>query len=209
MQPADQLCASSSGRRRDDGCGWKARRLDLLCITSQDAWTVSTAIPGSAISLSWTIISEQHCSWFILSSLCRIIHFGSFLTLDLGGTNLRVCWISLTSSKGEIKVTQDQFTLPHGIKTGHADQFWDYVADSIQKFLKKHNLEGGDGHPIPLGFTFSYPATQDDIDHGVLQTWTKGFDIEGVEGEDVARQLRDAMETKVTCLFADMGVPEC
>jgi hexokinase len=134
---------------------------------------------------------------------------GTFLTLDLGGTNLRVCWIALTSSKGEIKATQDQFKLPNDIKTGQADQLWDYVADSLQKFLEKHNLEGDDEHPIPLGFTFSYPATQDGIDHGVLQTWTKGFDIKGVEGEDVAQQLRDAIKKRVTCLFVKMEAPEC
>lgn len=47
---------------------------------------------------------------------------------------------------------------------------------------------------IPLGFTFSYPARQECIDHAVLQTWTKGFDIKGVEGKDAAQQLREKIE---------------
>lgn len=51
---------------------------------------------------------------------------------------------------------------------------------------------------IPLGFTFSYPAVQDRIDHGVLTTWTKGFDIKGVENEDVVKQLEDALAKRVS-----------
>lgn len=50
---------------------------------------------------------------------------------------------------------------------------------------------------LPLGFCFSYPASQDYIDHGKLKTWTKGFDIDGVEGEDAASQLRDALAKRV------------
>lgn len=49
---------------------------------------------------------------------------------------------------------------------------------------------------MPLGFTFSYPATQESIDHAVLQTWTKGFDIKGIEGNNVAEQLRDEIKAK-------------
>ena len=49
---------------------------------------------------------------------------------------------------------------------------------------------------MPLGFTFSYPATQDRIDHAVLQTWTKGFDIKGVEGQDAAKQLREKLQER-------------
>jgi hexokinase len=32
----------------------------------------------------------------------------------------------------------------------------------------------------------------------VLQTWTKGFDIKGVEGHDVADQLRQALHKRVS-----------
>ena len=56
--------------------------------------------------------------------------------------------------------------------------------------------KGHEDEAVPLGFTFSYPALQDSIDHGVLQTWTKGFNIKGVEGHDIAEQLRDALEKR-------------
>ena len=53
---------------------------------------------------------------------------------------------------------------------------------------------------MPLGFTFSYPATQEYIDHGVLQRWTKGFDIAGVEGNDVVPPFEAALKERVRSL---------
>lgn len=119
---------------------------------------------------------------------------GDFLTIDLGGTNLRVCWINLKGNKEEIGLEQHEYELPEKIKTAKADELWTFIAESLQKFIKEQSLKGTKDKPLNLGFTFSYPAIQDSIDHGVLQTWTKGFDISGVEGEDVASQLRDAMK---------------
>lgn len=51
---------------------------------------------------------------------------------------------------------------------------------------------------LPLGFTFSYPVEQEAIDCGTLVTWTKGFDISGVEGQDVVLQLGDAISKRVS-----------
>lgn len=123
---------------------------------------------------------------------------GEYMTMDLGGTNLRVCWIVLKERKGETKVTQEVYHLPDDLKTSDAKTLWNYLADSIRDFIDKHELRPkSKDQKLPLGFTFSYPAFQEYVDHGVLQTWTKGFDIKGVEGEDVAQQLRDAMEEQV------------
>ncbi|KAK3112622.1 hypothetical protein LTR53_010913 [Teratosphaeriaceae sp. CCFEE 6253] len=121
---------------------------------------------------------------------------GSFLTIDLGGTNLRVCWITLRAQEGETEVNQHSYRLPKELKTGSAEALWSFIADSLAEFIRSQKLEATEDDPLPLGFTFSYPALQDYIDHGKLQTWTKGFDIDGVEGEDVASQLREAMEKR-------------
>ena len=122
---------------------------------------------------------------------------GSFLTVDLGGTNLRVCWITLKGKGQELDMMQDQFKLPEDLKTGHADQLWEFIAEAIGRFIKDKNLGGSEDDPLSLGFTFSYPAIQGYIDHGVLRSWTKGFDIDGVEGEDAAGQLRNKLSQKV------------
>ncbi|KAK5677857.1 hypothetical protein LTS10_009740 [Elasticomyces elasticus] len=121
---------------------------------------------------------------------------GSFLTMDLGGTNLRVCWITLKGQDAETEVIQEKYLLPSELKTGSADALWDFITNSLAEFIKSQHLVGTHEEPLPLGFTFSYPAIQEYIDHGKLQTWTKGFDIDGMEGQDVASQLREAMEKK-------------
>jgi hexokinase len=99
-------------------------------------------------------------------------------------------------------LTQDQYKISDEIKSGDAEQLWSYVADSLQDFIEKYDIEGTSENPIPFGFTFSYPASQEYIDHGILQTWTKGLDIDGVEGEDAAGQLKEAMEKRVIGRFA-------
>ncbi|EER23986.1 hexokinase, putative [Coccidioides posadasii C735 delta SOWgp] len=117
---------------------------------------------------------------------------GTFLALDMGGTNLRVCEIFLCEKKGEFDITQSKYRIPEELKSGNADDLWEYIADCVQQFIEYHHEE--ENLPdLPLGFTFSYPATQEYIDHGVLQRWTKGFDIDGVEGEDVVPMLEAAL----------------
>ncbi|EKG17827.1 Hexokinase [Macrophomina phaseolina MS6] len=132
---------------------------------------------------------------------------GTFLALDMGGTNLRVCEVTLTEEKGEFDIIQSKYRMPQELKTGTAEELWDYVADCLQQFVEYHH-EGEDIGQLPLGFTFSYPATQDFIDHGILQRWTKGFDIEGVEGKDVVPPFTAALKErgvpiKLTALVND------
>jgi hexokinase len=123
---------------------------------------------------------------------------GTFLALDMGGTNLRVCEIHLPEEKGEFDIIQSKYRMPEELKTGTADELWGYIADCLQQFIEYHH-EGEKLESLPLGFTFSYPATQHYIDHGILQRWTKGFDIDGVEGEDVVPPFEKAL--------AERGVP--
>ena len=135
---------------------------------------------------------------------------GSYLAIDLGGTNLRVCKITLLDEPGAFEIIQDKYRLAEGLKRGPADDMWDYIAECVQQFLSENGKScgggGGDGEreenaevvDLPLGFTFSYPVTQDSVDHGILQRWTKGWDVKGVEGEDVVPQFQRALEKLVS-----------
>ncbi|TVY52900.1 Hexokinase [Lachnellula cervina] len=132
---------------------------------------------------------------------------GTFLALDMGGTNLRVCEIILTDQKSEFDIIQSKYRMPEELKTGDADELWEYIADCLQQFVETHH-DGKELDKLPLGFTFSYPATQDYIDHGVLQRWTKGFDIAGVEGKNVVPMFEAAIAKrgvpiKLTALIND------
>ena len=121
---------------------------------------------------------------------------GAFLALDMGGTNLRVCEITLVDEKGEFDIIQSKYRMPEELKTGESEELWEYIADCVQQFIDYHH-EGEDLGTVPLGFTFSYPATQNYIDEGTLQRWTKGFDIAGVEGHNVVPMFEAALAAKV------------
>lgn len=121
---------------------------------------------------------------------------GTYLALDMGGTNLRVCEIKLPEAKGEFDITQSKYRMPEELKSGSGEELWEYIADCLQQFIEYHH-EGEKLDKLPLGFTFSYPCTQEYIDHGVLQRWTKGFDIDGVEGIDVVPPFEKALADRV------------
>ncbi|KAL7424058.1 hypothetical protein Q5752_001643 [Cryptotrichosporon argae] len=121
---------------------------------------------------------------------------GTFLALDLGGTNLRVCEVRLFGdNKFEIK--QQKYKVSEELKQGQARVLFDYIADSVDAFLTDigSGMEST-GEPLHLGFTFSFPVEQTAIDAGKLLTWTKGFAAKGAIGQDVVRLLQDAFDRK-------------
>ncbi|KAI9934032.1 hypothetical protein MW887_005105 [Aspergillus wentii] len=120
---------------------------------------------------------------------------GRFLTLDMGGTNLRVCEVCLSKEEREFELTQSKYKLPAHIKSASQEELWDFVAECLRLFLHEHH--GGDQSAnLPLAFTFSYPVTQLGIRSGILQRWTKDFNVPGVEGHDVIPQLEAAFKRK-------------
>ena len=127
---------------------------------------------------------------------------GTYLALDMGGTNLRVCEIRLPEEKGEFDIIQSKYKMPEELKSGEGEELWEYIADCLQQFIEYHH-EGERLNTLPLGFTFSYPVTQQYVDNGILQRWTKGFDIKGVEGKDVAPPFEKALADRVSTSQCD------
>lgn len=123
---------------------------------------------------------------------------GRYLTVDMGGTNLRICDVTLKERKGEFEQTQKKFKLPKEVKSGTGEELWDFVADRVQEFLEENPGSSQDDTPVPLAFTFSFPVDQLNIRSGILQRWTKKFNVSGVEGEDVIPQLEAAFARKVS-----------
>ncbi|KAF8188801.1 hexokinase [Mycena galopus ATCC 62051] len=125
---------------------------------------------------------------------------GDILAVDLGGTNLRVC---LT----KYRLTEEQ-------KQEDGQKLFDFCAECLRTFVdtqlqeaeerrrelglkEGEEVEGGfrlkEGEKLPLGFTFSYPCSQERIDHGELIRWTKGFGAGNTEGRDVAEMFRQSL----------------
>jgi len=118
---------------------------------------------------------------------------GSYLALDLGGTNFRVCEVYLEGDS-KVRLTQKKFTIPDYAKCGQSDVLFDFLADSVLAFITENNIPSESD--IPLGFTFSFPVNQTAIDKGYLMNWTKGFDCKDTVNKDVVALLNEALARK-------------
>lgn len=116
---------------------------------------------------------------------------GKFLALDLGGTNFRVLLIELVGD--ELHHETEIYTIADELRNGTGEKLFDYIAECIFLFLDKRNLVE---FRMPLGFTFSFPCKQEGLNSARLTTWTKGFKCTGVEGEDVVKLLREAIDRR-------------
>ncbi|XP_050000429.1 hexokinase-3 isoform X2 [Alexandromys fortis] len=116
---------------------------------------------------------------------------GDFLALDLGGTNFRVLLVRVV--EGSVQITNQIYSIPEHIAQGSGEQLFDHIVDCIVDFQQSQGLSG---HSLPLGFTFSFPCKQLDLDQAILLNWTKGFSASGCEGQDVVNLLREAIKRK-------------
>ncbi|PWA14585.1 hypothetical protein CCH79_00017601, partial [Gambusia affinis] len=119
---------------------------------------------------------------------------GDFLALDLGGTNFRVLHVRVMEEEQKmLKMDSQICAIPQEIMMGTGEQLFDHIAACLSEFLDSQNLKG---QTLPLGFTFSFPCEQKEIDKSILIRWTKGFNCSGVEGEDVVKLLKEAIHRR-------------
>ncbi|KAI5810031.1 hexokinase-domain-containing protein [Peziza echinospora] len=127
---------------------------------------------------------------------------GVYLAVDLGGTNFRVCSITLNGDS-TFELVQAKSAIPKELMIGTAHELFSFLAERISDFVKEHHAEHFDEdneHHLRLGFTFSFPVDQKGINKGFLIRWTKGFDIKDAIGKDVCALLQkeiDALELPV------------
>ncbi|KAI8056289.1 hexokinase-domain-containing protein [Gilbertella persicaria] len=119
---------------------------------------------------------------------------GTFMALDLGGTNLRVCQVTLLGG-GEHTIHQQKYVISEELKTGPMRHLCDFIADCVDSFLTEHGSSASH-EVIQLGYTFSFPVLQTSINRGVLKQWTKGFNCSGAVGKDVTILLQDSFRRK-------------
>uniref|UniRef100_A0A3Q1JYP3 Phosphotransferase n=1 Tax=Anabas testudineus TaxID=64144 RepID=A0A3Q1JYP3_ANATE len=119
---------------------------------------------------------------------------GDFLALDLGGTNFRVLHVRVLEEEQKmLKMDSQICTIPQEIMLGTGEQLFSHIASCLGDFLECQNLKE---QILPLGFTFSFPCEQKEIDKSFLIRWTKGFNCSGVEGKDVVKLLREAIHKR-------------
>ncbi|KAJ9612136.1 hypothetical protein H2200_003733 [Cladophialophora chaetospira] len=127
---------------------------------------------------------------------------GIYLAVDVGGTNLRVCSVTLHGDK-TYSLTESKVVIPQSVRLGAASKdFFGFVALQIQQFLKENDLHKvGDGTVVgseretyPLGMTFSFAFEQLGVNQGILLKWDKDFNIPDAVGKDVGSLLQRELE---------------
>ncbi|XP_045895184.1 hexokinase-4-like [Micropterus dolomieu] len=119
---------------------------------------------------------------------------GDFLALDLGGTNFRVLHVRVVEDEQKVLKMDSQIcAIPKEMMLGTGEQLFDHIAACLSEFLVSQDLKG---KTLPLGFTFSFPCEQKEIDKSILIRWTKGFNCSGVEGKDVVKLLKEAIHRR-------------
>lgn len=116
---------------------------------------------------------------------------GKFLALDLGGTNFRVLLIELDGLQFEMD--NEIYAIPQEIMLGTGQQLFDHIAECLAHFMERRDVKQ---YCLPLGFTFSFPCSQEGLTKAKLIRWTKGFRCTGVENEDIVELLRDAIKRR-------------
>lgn len=150
---------------------------------------------------------------------------GLYLAVDLGGTNFRVCSVTLNGDT-TFNLTYNKVPIPKEFMVADtSSKLFAFLAKQIEIFLDEHHgdrFKSGtkrrstfssphgyrDEEVFHLGFTFSFPVQQLAINKGNLMRWTKGFDIPDAVGKDVCALLQTEIDNlglpvKVAALVND------
>ncbi|KAI8144975.1 hypothetical protein BJV82DRAFT_512618 [Fennellomyces sp. T-0311] len=138
---------------------------------------------------------------------------GSFLSLDLGGTNLRISAVELMGN-GQVRVLELKRCPSQELKTGSGAAFFDWIADAVQELItvKAQHLfteaQVRGEETLSLGVCWSFPVDQTAVDRGVILRMGKGFTLQDTEGHDLAHMFhqafqRKSLNVKVTAILND------
>ncbi len=126
---------------------------------------------------------------------------GVFLAVDLGGTNFRVCSVTLNGDN-TFEMKHTKHPIPKDLFSGSAEALFAFFAEKIDLFIKENHNENyqkesdSKNDRLKVGFTFSFPANQTALNRGTLLRWTKGFSIEEVVGKDVILLLQEQLDKR-------------
>ena len=120
---------------------------------------------------------------------------GIFMTMDMGGTNLRCTkfkikdgdFEKLAEIKEKLINKEKDFDLTKS--NTDAGQLFGYMAECMAGIIEP-------GESMYLGNTFSFPCRQEGINEAYLIHWTKEITTSGVEGQNINRLLADALKAK-------------
>lgn len=121
---------------------------------------------------------------------------GTFLSLDLGGSNVRLYLLDLLGH-GSFNIRETlAFPLKSACKNGVSydytaasvtgEELFDFIVSKLKNLISKEI-------PYSLGLTFSYPCKQIAIDQAVLLKWTKEIKTAEAVGKNIGEMLTAAL----------------
>lgn len=117
---------------------------------------------------------------------------GTYLGMDLGGTNFRIVRVDMKNGKDT--TTTKYYNLEKHLLTGPSSVMFDYIAKCLSEFLSKGTFPEGEN--IPLGFTFSFPSQQKSLKYSTISTWTKSITCTDGPGLDSVVLLEEAIKRR-------------
>ncbi len=117
--------------------------------------------------------------------LPREAQSGVALVMDTGGTNMRASVVRLGDQHEVLQGPVGKKVPGRGPDALHGDQFFQVQAELLAQLEVPANA--------PLGYCFSYPSEVLPSRDARLVRWTKGLEIEGVEGTLVGKRLVEAL----------------
>ena len=148
---------------------------------------------------------------------------GVYYAIDLGGSNLRVLRVELNPNLSPV-IDEIRCSIPATVRERSAthEKLFGFIASTAKQLTDKHK----ETTPQPVGFTFSFPMSQESISSAKLIEWTKGFETSDCVGKDPAALLteaftnacvplhitalcNDTVGTLMTCAYEFKGCPTC
>jgi hexokinase len=113
------------------------------------------------------------------------------VVVDWGGTKGRAGLVELAGGGAARVLIEEGFTFSDDLKRGAVAPVFDVVAAAVG-----HVMDAQPAGAYPLGFVYSFPARLERIDRAVALALTKGWSVAGLEGQDVAGLLSDALRRR-------------
>ena len=113
---------------------------------------------------------------------------GRVVVVDWGGTKARAGLVELGVGGAARLVEEEALTFSEGDKRGAPEPVFDLIARAVGRVVQAQGVA-----VAPLAFVYSYPARLERIDRAVALASTKGWALEGLEGQDVAGLLGAAL----------------
>jgi hexokinase len=113
---------------------------------------------------------------------------GRVVVVDWGGSKARAGLVELGEHGAAAVLAEEAHAFEEAEKRGPSEPVFDLIATLVGRVVRAHRVT-----EAPLAFVYSYPARLERIDRAVALAPTKGWRLQGLEGQDVVGLLAGAL----------------